>query len=70
MNLEYHITLVVSTLIKVNTSYRSSFFMNKTFSKNQNLNVKLVEMGIRRWLMGSLNSYEQKPNYSSFWHTN
>jgi hypothetical protein len=48
MNLEYHITLVVSTLIKVNTSYRSSFFMNKTFSKNQNLNVKLVEMGIRR----------------------
>jgi hypothetical protein len=25
--------------------------MNKTLPKNQNLNVKLVEMGIKRWLM-------------------
>lgn len=35
MNLEYHITLVVSTLIRENASYRGSFFMNKTLFKNQ-----------------------------------
>jgi hypothetical protein len=45
MNLEYHITLVVSTLIRVSASYSGSFFMNKTLPKNQFLNVKLVEMG-------------------------
>jgi hypothetical protein len=48
MNLEYHITLVVSKLIKVNASNSGSFLMNKTLPKNQNLNVKLVEMGIKR----------------------